>query len=176
MKRKLFCQLSPTTYKISVFKQIACRTIVDVSSGSNFAKDRANEKLPICLYRHNSLIRRKLGNVDMKLQNNKAVNILLATDKLNGILIKPGEVFSFWKLVGPTTEKLGYKEGLTISQGKPFSGIGGGLCPLTNCIHWLVVYREVIDKSTGNTIDSQVIRNNHAVVMYDTSSLTIIEK
>lgn len=37
----------------------------------------------------NSLIRRRLGNVDMQLQENKAINLSLATPKINHILIKP---------------------------------------------------------------------------------------
>ena len=50
------------------------------------------------LYGHKSLIRRRLGNVDMRLRENKAVNLALAAPKINGILIKPGEIFSFWSL------------------------------------------------------------------------------
>ena len=36
------------------------------------------------------------------------------------------------------------------------------------------VYRDVIDKRTGVCISSEIIRRNHARVMYDTSSLTIV--
>lgn len=36
----------------------------------------------------------------MALQENKAVNLAIAAPKVNGITIKSGETFSFWKLVG----------------------------------------------------------------------------
>jgi len=86
------------------------------------------------------MIRRILGDVDMQLQENKAVNLALAAKKVNGIVIKPGSLFSFWKLVGSCTKRKGYKEGLIISKGRASSGIGGGMCQFTNLIHWLVLH------------------------------------
>lgn len=38
-----------------------------------------------------------------------------------------------------------------------------------------IVERMIIDKSTGNCIKSEIIRKNHARVMYDTSHLEISE-
>lgn len=46
----------------------------------------------------------------MDLQNNKAVNLGIAAPKVNSVIIRPGETFSFWKLVGRTSIKKGYKE------------------------------------------------------------------
>jgi len=143
MKRKLFCEISPFTYKISMEKEILLRNIKDIFSKENFANEKSEEKLPITIYKHNSLIRRKLGNVNMELQENKAKNLSLAAPKISGIIIKPGETFSFWKLVGRCLEKDGYKEGLTISSGKPSSGIGGGMCQLSNLIHWMILHTDI---------------------------------
>ena len=58
-------------------------------------------------------------------------------------MIHPGETFSVWRLVGRTTKRKGYKEGLTIAKGQPSQGIGGGLCQLSNLIHWLVLHSEL---------------------------------
>ncbi len=140
MARKLFCEISPVTYKISVARLIIKRDLEDAFSRRQFAKSKQEEKLPVLIYSHNSLIRRKLGNVDMTLQDNKAVNLGIAAPKVNNVLIKPGETFSFWKLVGKTTAKKGYKEGLQISNDKTSSGIGGGMCQFTNLIHWMVLH------------------------------------
>lgn len=138
--RKLFCELSPTAYRLSVAKGVALRRLRDTISGERFAQTREETPLPFTVYRHNSLIRRRLGNVDMQLQENKAVNLALATPRVNGILIRPGETFSFWQLVGNTTAARGYREGLTISSGQTTSGIGGGMCQFTNLLHWLVLH------------------------------------
>lgn len=64
------------------------------------ARNRSPEPLPTLVYRHNSLIRRTLGEVDPQLQENKANNLALAAPCVDGILIPPGKTFSFSKLVG----------------------------------------------------------------------------
>lgn len=271
-QRKLFCEISPFTYKISLYKCILLRKLRDLFSGDRFAKKKVLEKMPIIIYKHNSLIRRKLGNVDLQLQENKATNLSIAAPKVNGIIIKPGETFSFWHLVGEATEKKGYKTGLTIKQGSTSSGVGGGMCQFTNLIHWMIlhtpldiiehhhhdsidlfpdfgrqvpfgtgtsvaynyldyrfknntnqdfqiivyttdeylcgeirtnneleqsyhidcedeyfsrednvvyrnnkIFRRIIDKKTGNQVSKELIKSNHAKVMYDTSNLDIIE-
>jgi len=153
--RKLFCEISPTTYKISLYKGIILRKIKDLFSGNRFSKKKENEKLPVLVYKHTSLIRRKLGNVDLQLQENKAVNLSIATPKINGIIIKPGEIFSFWRLVGNATERKGYKPGLTIKQGATSSGIGGGMCQFTNLIHWMILHTplDIIEHHHHDNID-----------------------
>ena len=152
MKRKLFCEISPLTYRISELK---CRVVRNISdTGRNFARTKG-AKLPELCYAHKSLIRRKLGNVDMTLQENKAVNLAIACSKINGILIRPGEEFSFWRLVGLPKEKDGYKRGLVISRGKVSDGIGGGLCQLSNLIHWMVLHSplEITEQHHHDALD-----------------------
>ena len=272
-KRKLFCEISPLTYKISVQKCIAVRKMKDAFSKMKFASVKNEQLLPVSVYKHTSLIRRRLGNVDLQLQENKAVNLSIAAPKVNKIVIKPGETFSFWQLVGVPSAKNGYKTGLTIAHGQPSRDVGGGMCQFTNLIHWMVlhspltiaehhhhdgvdlfpdfnrqvpfgtgtsilynykdyrftnntdqtfqlvtytdeeylhgelrcekplneayhikaeneyfsredgvvyrngeIYRSVVDKITGNTIDKKLIKTNHAKVMYDTGNLEIVEK
>lgn len=140
MSRKLFCQLCPLTYKLSTWKGRALRRLRDGLSGQRFASTRQDAILPVSIYRHASLIRRRLGNVDMELQENKAANLALAAPLLTNVVIRPGETFSFWRLVGNATARRGFKEGLTISDGQTKSGIGGGMCQMTNLIHWMVLH------------------------------------
>ena len=131
------------TYKISVEKCILLRHIKNILSNEKLASKKNTEPLSETIYKHNSLIRRRLGNVNMELQENKAINLSLASPKISGVIIRPGEVFSLWKLVGRCLEKDGFKEGLTIASGKPSSGIGGGLCQLSNLIHWMILHSEM---------------------------------
>lgn len=140
MKRKLFCELCPLTYWLSKQKNIMARHIANAFSKEKFAVKRTEEKLLYSVFEHSSVIRRVLGNVDMTLQENKAENLALAAPKVNGVLIYPGEVFSFWKLVGKCSASKGYKKGLTISKGKTAEDIGGGMCQFTNLIHWMVLH------------------------------------
>lgn len=151
----MFYEISPLTYKISRFKEIQKRNIKDFFSKKKFAKTFSDEVLPIVLYKHNSLIRRKLNNVDQDLQNNKAVNLAIAAPKVSKILIKPKETFSFWKLVGSISEKKGYLEGLTVKSGSVDKDIGGGMCQFTNLIHWMVLHSSltIIEHHHHNGID-----------------------
>ena len=140
MSRPLFCQLSPAAYRISTEKCIALRKIRDALAHTALADAHLDAPLPVVLYRHSSLIRRRLGNVDMRLQENKAINLSLAAPLVNDVVIRPGETFSFWHLVGRPTAQRGFQEGLTIAAGRTSSGVGGGMCQFTNLIHWMVLH------------------------------------
>ena len=139
MPRKLFCQLCPAAYALSVAKQCALRNVQDAVAHTPFCASQ-EQPLPKVIYTHKSLIRRTLGNTRLELQENKAINLALAAPKVNGALICPGQVFSFWHMVGSVTAKKGYREGLTISAGRACSDIGGGLCQMTNLLHWMVLH------------------------------------
>ncbi len=139
MGRKLFCDISPTTYKISVKKEIFLRNIKDFFSREKFAKDKYNGELPNLIKGHRSVLVRKLYGVDIKLQENKVTNIEIACKKINGIIIHPGETFSYWQMVGNPTRENGFVEGLVIGRGGFYAGVGGGLCQMANMIHYLVL-------------------------------------
>ena len=93
VERKLFCEISPLCYEISVFKCCMLRRLRDFFSKEHFCRKRSEEVLPVVIYKHKSLIRRQLGDVDMTLQNNKAVNLALAAPKISRVLIRPEKLF-----------------------------------------------------------------------------------
>jgi vancomycin resistance protein VanW len=64
----------------------------------------------------------------------------IATEKLNRIVIRPGETFSYWKLLGNTTKRKGYVDGMVLHYGKVQFGVGGGLCQLSNLIYWITLH------------------------------------
>ena len=140
MGRKLFCQMNPVFYQISLRKERLRRHLRDFRSKEVFAAHRQEEPLPNLVKEHSSVLIRRLHGVDIRLQENKVTNIRLACEKLNGLVIYPGQTFSLWKTLGKTTAKKGYKEGLVITGGKVGSGIGGGMCQMGNLIHWLVLH------------------------------------
>ena len=140
MARKLFCEISPLTYQISVRKEILLRHLKDLLSRESFARVRdPDAPLPNVVKAHASVLLRRLHGVDMRLQENKITNLRLAAEKLNGLVVAPGETFSFWRTVGPADRKYGYKTGLVISKNGFIEDWGGGLCQMANMIHWLVL-------------------------------------
>lgn len=140
---KRFSAWGPWAYALAVEKNIVQRKLSDAFSGEIFAETRQEAPLEYTVCRHNSLIRRTLGQVDPQLQDNKAVSLSLAAPRVNGVLIRPGETFSFWHLVGRCTRKKGYLPGMVLHDGQPARGVGGGMCQFTNLIHWMMLHSDL---------------------------------
>lgn len=155
MGRKLFCEISPTTYKISVFKNKVKRIFIRQLDAKVYTTTKTNENLSEVTYVHKSLMRRTLGGVNAELQENKAINLSIAVPKIDGVIISPGETFSFWKLVGSCSKSKGYLNGLMIKGGKVNVGIGGGMCQLSNLIHWMVLHSplDIVEHHHHHQID-----------------------
>ena len=142
--RKLFCELGPWAYEISVWKEALIKDFEDrVIKRYKIAKDKSFENFEYIWKGDAKILFRKLHGVDMELQKNKAVNLKIAGKKIDGVVVKPGEVFSLWNLVGKTSRKKGYLDGLTVSNSSLGKGLGGGLCQLGNLIHYLVLHTEL---------------------------------
>jgi vancomycin resistance protein VanW len=105
-----------------------------------FATEMNNNTLPFETTKHQTPLLRKLKDVDMWLQHNKIINLKIATQTLNGIVINPGETFSYWKLIGNPTRKKGYVDGMILFYGGFKHGVGGGLCQLSNLIYWITLH------------------------------------
>lgn len=72
-----------------------------------WACDKDAEALPHRVIKHKSLLLRTLGASQMWLQHNKVVNLRIAAERLDGLLIRPGEEFSFCRTVGKATRRRG---------------------------------------------------------------------
>lgn len=113
-------------------------------SDKNYVENRSKEEYPYIIFKHSTPLIRKLKDVDMQYQYNKITNLRLAVQKLNGIVIKTGETFSYWKLIGKTSYKKGYLDGLVLCVDGTFkAGVGGGLCQLSNLIYWMALHSEL---------------------------------
>ena len=139
-QRKLFCEYGPIAYKISLFKEAKKKDLIDLKNGKKFAKKKNKENFEYIWKGDTKVLLRKLHGVDMQLQRNKIKNLQLASKKIDGIIVNPGEEFSFGNLVGNATKRKGYLEGLVISNSQMKTGVGGGLCQMANMIHWLVLH------------------------------------
>ena len=61
-------------------------------------------------------------------------NISIAASRLNGLLIPPGEVFSFNKALGDVSAFTGYQQAYIIKDGKTILGDGGGVCQVSSTL------------------------------------------
>jgi len=107
--------------------------------GVDFAKNFESH-LPIEIFVHKTILRRKLKDVDMWMQENKIANLKIAIKKLDGLVINPGQTFSYWRQIGKPTKKKGYLEGMVLYNGTVIAGVGGGLCQLSNLLYWITLH------------------------------------
>lgn len=92
------------------------------------------------IFNHETPLLRKLKNVDMYLQYNKICNLNIAASRITGVVIYPGQTFSFWYLVRKPSSFRGFKKGMVLEDGKIRTGTGGGLCQLSNLIFWMTLH------------------------------------
>lgn len=112
-------------------------------TGIKFVNQSTNTntiKFTYLYIKHSTPLLRQLKDVDMYLQYNKITNLSIAIKKIDGVIINPGEVFSYWKLIGKPSKRKGYKDGMVLSNGGFIPGIGGGLCQLSNLLFWMILH------------------------------------
>lgn len=139
-RRKLFSEYGPLFFWIAQQKETLKRRLSDARSKELFCGTIGDEKLSHLVMSHSSTLMRQLLGLDMQLQVNKVTNLRLATAPINGILIKPGELFSLWHLVGKPSARRGYLPGMVLEGHAVKAEVGGGLCQLSNLIHWLILH------------------------------------
>ena len=89
---------------------------------------------------HETPLIRPLSGLEHQLQLNKVTNLRLAVAPLDGRVLRPGQRLSVWWFVGAPTARRGFLDGLVLDQGRLTAGVGGGLCQLTNLIHWMTIH------------------------------------
>lgn len=116
------------------------RYLLWCSPAFRWAKNRQQDCLPYLQFAHATPLMRQLRGEEMEWQKNKVTNLKLAAARLDGIILRPGETFSYWKLIGKPTARKGYREGMVLFLGQIGSDVGGGLCQLSNLIFWMTLH------------------------------------
>lgn len=131
---------SPLRRKCGMLYYGTLRKLLWARKRRMFAKTLQEQALEHMHFRHRTILLRKLKDVDMWLQHNKITNLKIAASRIDGILIRPGEVFSYWYLIGKPTRRKGYVEGMVLENGTFHAGVGGGLCQLSNLLFWMTIH------------------------------------
>lgn len=144
-----FTQRFPAFYPAAVQLLRLRRRLQWLTAAQTWASERVDADLPIRVQKHKSLLLRTLGDSEMWMQHNKVTNLTIATSRIDGLLIRPGEEFSFCRLVGKATRRQGYLDGMLLDNGEAKPGLGGGICQLANLLHWMVLHSpmEVTERS-----------------------------
>lgn len=88
---------------------------------------------------------------------NRTTNLRLASNKINGTVLLPGEEFSYNKTVGERTVSAGFKEAAIFNAGRVENGLGGGICQISSTLYDAVVMAN---------LDVTVRRNHQFVTSY----------
>ena len=80
---------------------------------------------------------------------NRSTNIRLASQKVNGTVIMPGEVFYYNTTVGKRTAASGFKSAAVYAGGEVTTGIGGGICQVSSTLYNAVLLSnlEIVERS-----------------------------
>lgn len=71
--------------------------------------------------------------------SNKRDNLIKAVETINNLVIRRGQILSFWHLLGYPSTARGYKKGRCIQQGNLTAADGGGLCQLSGLLYYLAL-------------------------------------
>lgn len=66
--------------------------------------------------------------------SNRCSNINLAVNTINGVVVMPGETFSYNETLGERTEEKGYLVAAVYDNGEVKQGIGGGICQVSSTL------------------------------------------
>ena len=64
----------------------------------------------------------------------RRTNIQVAASRFHGLVIAPGEEFSFNKYLGDVSPETGYETGLVIYGNQTIKGVGGGVCQVSSTV------------------------------------------
>ena len=81
--------------------------------------------------------------------SNRSTNIRLCSEKINGLVLMPGETFSFNQVVGKRTPEAGFKPATAYSAGKVVQEYGGGICQVSSTLYNAVLYSnlEIVERT-----------------------------
>ena len=89
---------------------------------------------------------------------NRNTNIRLVCEKLNGLVLQPGEQFDFNKYIGERTEAAGFKEAGGIFNGALRQELGGGICQANAMIYHSVTKADLqVDTRSPHTWPSDYV-------------------
>ena len=70
---------------------------------------------------------------------NKLSNIRLASQKMDRLCLQPGEILSFWAVVGRPSLRRGFRFSRNIVGGQVSEAVGGGLCQVSGILYHLAL-------------------------------------
>ena len=140
MSRKRLTQIFPFLLPARLMQRKMCYYAKMWFDSHSYAETIDGQQLPHMLFETDCVLYNGNTGFDMVYQENKVFNLKLAAQTLNGLLIRPGETFSFWRCVRHADKHIPYKNGLKVLNGKLTTAPGGGLCQMSNLLFLMLLH------------------------------------
>lgn len=97
----------------------------------------------------------------------RAHNIALATQSINGTTVGVGEKFSFNQVVGKRTEQNGYQSAKVILDGVYVDGVGGGVCQASTTLYNALLLAGIVPNAHQHTLISHYVLEGFDAMVSD---------
>ncbi|RCX16097.1 vancomycin resistance protein YoaR [Anaerobacterium chartisolvens] len=120
------------------------------------------------LFKDNLYTMKTHFNTNTENNLNRSQNIKIAASKINGIILAPGQIFSFNETVGKRTVDAGYKDAYIYKSGKVVSDLAGGICQVSSTLYNAVLHSdlEVVERRNHMFSVVYVPEGRDATVFY----------
>ena len=95
-------------------------------------------------------------------------NVRLSAEFVNGIVLNPGEVFDYNKIVGERTTERGFGEAAAYVNGETVDEVGGGICQTSSTVYYasLLANLEIVERRAHRYISSYIEAGMDATVSW----------
>lgn len=99
---------------------------------------------------------------------NRCENLRLACQAINGLILYPGDVFSYNGTLGERTEEKGYRPGASYVGGQTVMDIGGGICQVSSTLYYCTVLAdlEIVERDCHTYASSYTPLSTDATVFW----------
>ena len=116
--------------------QIMARAASGQSGDFELAGEPIQPNVTVAQLKQKTALRSSVStDISTSSEENRNNNIRVSLSRFNGMILKPGETFSFNKVVGPRTLKAGFFEAPEQVYGDLVTGVGGGVCQSSTTLY-----------------------------------------
>ncbi|HHY28914.1 MAG TPA: vancomycin resistance protein [Desulfitobacterium dehalogenans] len=106
---------------------------------------------------------------------NRTANLIAAAQKMDKVLLKPGDSFSFNGTIGPRTAETGFKDAYIVINNEYVKGIGGGICQVSSTLYnaALLANLSIVERHPHAVVVAYIPLGQDATVNYPTLDLKL---
>ena len=165
-------QNNKSTWNFSADRKTATKTFVDNTRYSTPFIDEYGREI-ILNINIDKIVKGPILIADVTLNSPgsgaaRNVNLSIASNTINGRILKPGEIFKWSQVVGPATTQKGYKMAAVFQGNTVTQGIGGGICQVSSTLFQAVrnIGLNIIERHTHSLPVSYTTLGNDATVSH----------